>query len=330
MDPSDLMLAHYGDTHVQGDLMLDWDKGWANGEILVQWAKWNRTEETLPSPRVSGIVVFGNVDVAGSIINADGDSGLQMIVLGDLRAKNLVCGGSFIEIKGDAMVSEAVFAHYNHGELRIWGALVTKVLINDDHCVSFDLAGVTQSEKGNGRPKNGGFLHISSAELRDSVDEDEIPKPLKRLVSKKLLTWSDICAKLFTGQSILRAGDDSPPATVEEWVRIVWNNPMSLRKVPKDLRTESFYLTLLSSDAPFSEQDAMELVAMIPGHALTHSVRIAALELAPKSLLRLPESFDLHAEYEQCFMHVKDPARVYEGIPHHYRSVSMEDRIADL
>lgn len=329
MISSDLVLVHQGDACVHGDLFLDWDKGWNSGEILARWANWNVVNLDLPAQSICGVVVFGNLTVSGSIVNVDGDSGPHLIVLGNLSARNLVCGGSYVEVKGEASIAEVVFAHYNHGYLSVRGPLHTRVVINDDHAI--DIKGATPEPSRSGKKFPAvDYVYISMRDERDMDEEDDaLPKKLKKLVSQQLLTWPHVLDKLLSGKSILRAKEDRPPSTIEEWVPLIWSKPALLRKVPKNLRTESLHLALLSNDCPLSDPEIGELVAELPLPALSIRVRVAALELSPKSFLQLPLSVDLQEEYERCFMQVKDPNRVFDGIPIQFRTGTMRDRLTN-
>lgn len=329
MKCSDLFLVHRGDAYLGENFFLDWGQEWETGEIAARWSKCSSLEGNERAKLISGVLVLGNLRVQGDIVNANGDGGPHLIVAGNLEARNLVCGGAFVEVKGDAKISETVFAHYNHGELRIWGNLDTRLLINDDHSVSIEIKKNLAGKTDKGKFGKGSYKYVDLKKLAKSEDDDGLPRQIKLLVSQKLLTWSDLRAKLFSGESIMRIEGEAPPSTIKEWVNIVWNNFGSLRKLPKDLRVEAFYLALFAKESRLTELEVMEAISMIPKAALTQNVRVAALELSPKSLLRLPTSFDLQSEYEQCFMQVKEPERVYEGIPAQYRTALMESRVAD-
>lgn len=80
-----------------------------------------------------GLVVSGNLTIKGSVINRASDWGPPLIVGGDLKAKNVIGGGSEIIVLGSAQVANTVYGHYNHGELRIDGDLKAKAWLNSDH-----------------------------------------------------------------------------------------------------------------------------------------------------------------------------------------------------
>jgi hypothetical protein len=108
-----------GSTRVTGDLELDWD----------------REDEDCPD----GTIVDGDLEVAGTIVNRNSDSGPFLLVTGNLRAKNLVAGGSEIVVLGDLIVDGVIFGFYNHGSITVYGATRAKAIITEYH--AFDLRG---------------------------------------------------------------------------------------------------------------------------------------------------------------------------------------------
>jgi hypothetical protein len=105
--------VHQGDLSLDGDLRLDWNAEWGSGE--------------------RGMVVTGNLTVSGSVLNTEGDFGPFLVVLGNLRTRNLVAGGSKIHVAGDAHLDDVLVAFYNHGRLHIAGTLSARLVFNDEH-----------------------------------------------------------------------------------------------------------------------------------------------------------------------------------------------------
>ena len=119
-----------GSTHVTGDLSLDFD-----GEADTP----------------DGTIVDGDLEVTGTIVNRDSDAGPFLLVTGNLRAKNLVAGGSEIVVLGDLIVDEVIFGYYNHGSITVHGATRAKAIITEYH--SFDLRGRVEGITVSGRGK---------------------------------------------------------------------------------------------------------------------------------------------------------------------------------
>ena len=311
-----MFLLHEGDAELNEHLRLDWQ--------AFSYAHWCQAC-ALPREKIDeaaglslfGLIVTGNLTVHGSILNTNGDGGPLLLVQGNCRAKNLVAGGSAIIIDGDAHIAGATYAFYNHGEVKIWGALHAPMFINDDHCFSVGMHNAPQEQ------------HIQCTYIHDDDDDyidddDAIPAKLKKLVSPRLQLWGDILPALRRGEEVLKQAGEQTPTRIEDWVPLVWKNPLALKKVPKSLRTSAFYQALFAEGTPLDRFEVLEIMGQIPLAALTQEVIIAALQLSPKSLLRLPPSFDLAQWYEQCFLRVAQPQKIFDDIPEQFRSPAMQ------
>ncbi|MFT5353754.1 MAG: hypothetical protein ACI9KE_000954, partial [Polyangiales bacterium] len=84
------------------------------------------------------IAVLGDLEVKGTIGNYDGDSGPALIVTGNLKAKNVVAGGSEMKVQGDVTLGNGLYAFYNHGQVSIGGDLSAKGVLCSDHSVGVD------------------------------------------------------------------------------------------------------------------------------------------------------------------------------------------------
>lgn len=78
-------------------------------------------------------VFTGNLTVTGAIHNEDTDGAHGLIVLGNLRAKNIAIGGQETYVRGDLIVEELLCGSYNHGEMKVDGNVSAKLLISDDY-----------------------------------------------------------------------------------------------------------------------------------------------------------------------------------------------------
>ncbi len=103
---------HEGNLEISR-LNLDWDSHWKGTEL--------------------GLIVTGDLTVEGDIINSNINDGPFLLVQGNVKAKNLLAGGSEIYIAKDATFEELCVGEYNDGVLTIKGALQCALLINDDH-----------------------------------------------------------------------------------------------------------------------------------------------------------------------------------------------------
>lgn len=104
-----------GDLHVDGPLWMDFEK------------------ESWGGARHKGMIVTGNLSVAGNILNTNYSGGPFLVVLGDVSAQNILSGGAMFHIVGGTTVADAIIGHYNDGSLIIDGPVKARLVINDDH-----------------------------------------------------------------------------------------------------------------------------------------------------------------------------------------------------
>lgn len=79
------------------------------------------------------LIIDGNLFVEENISNLEIDYGLFLYVTGNVTAKNIVAGGSVIQIDGNAEVKNTIFVYYNHGRLTIKGTATAKNIISREH-----------------------------------------------------------------------------------------------------------------------------------------------------------------------------------------------------
>lgn len=89
--------------------------------------------ESNPECRVDALVIEGDLELDGDLLNLEGDYGPSLLVLGRVRAGNFVHGGGIWVIEGDVEVEQVVLGHYNHGQCRIGGSVRAALLMRDDH-----------------------------------------------------------------------------------------------------------------------------------------------------------------------------------------------------
>ncbi len=190
-----------GDLDVAGDLRLDWEQ-WPRG--------------------TTGLIVTGDLNVTGSILNTVLEGGAFLYVLGSVRARHFLAGGADIVINGDVELSEVLYAHYNDGSLVIHGSLRAPVLINDDHYVG--ITGKTDVEWSD----DTGFAH--------SDDDEDFPEALRALLVPEVAFGEDLFDEIASGRSVLkRFAALRPQRSYEEWRQVVEGSPERLRSVPAEL-----------------------------------------------------------------------------------------------
>ncbi len=95
-------------------------------------------ELDLDTEEYMGIIVAGDLQINGSIINENTDGACSLIVLGNLRAKNVCVGGQTIYITGYIAVEEMLMGIYNHGELYGKSYVWCPAVIADDYRFYFE------------------------------------------------------------------------------------------------------------------------------------------------------------------------------------------------
>ena len=166
-----------GTNQVAGDLALDWDA----------------EDEDCPD----GTIVDGDLEVTGTIVNRNSDSGPFLLVTGDLRAKNLVTGGAEIVVLGDLIVDGVIFGFYNHGSITVHGATRAKAIITEYH--SFDLRGRVEgiTISGRGRITDDDHFHSYAPVLVADVLTDGTP-------SGGYPDWDLTTEAILAGRPVLR------------------------------------------------------------------------------------------------------------------------------
>lgn len=86
-----------------------------------------------PECRVDALVIEGDLELEGDLLNLEGDHGPSLLVLGRVRAQNFVHGGGVWVISGDVEVAHVILGHYNHGQCTIGGSVRGALLMREDH-----------------------------------------------------------------------------------------------------------------------------------------------------------------------------------------------------
>jgi hypothetical protein len=85
------------------------------------------------------LIVTGNLSVTGCLSDAfqNEDDGSKLYVLGDLRARDMVCG-SEVRVKGNLEVANVLYANsFDMDTLGVGGTLSAKLFIEEGHQVEF-------------------------------------------------------------------------------------------------------------------------------------------------------------------------------------------------
>ncbi len=81
----------------------------------------------------STIIVIGSLTVDGAIWNRETDYGINLLVIGDLKAKNIATAGQVISVWGNVVVENILCGSYNHGNMYVKGDIHAEIIIADDY-----------------------------------------------------------------------------------------------------------------------------------------------------------------------------------------------------
>ncbi|MBL9095565.1 MAG: DUF4116 domain-containing protein [Alphaproteobacteria bacterium] len=266
-----------GDLIVPGDLVLDHGT-WPNGLLRLLQVSTASFDADLRKRAISGLVVTGNLELRGALINADMESGAFLLVRGGLRARNVSGGGAEIRIDGPAVVTDAVIGHYNDGILSFNDSLDTPLCISRDH----DLA--IHGPRRVGYDWNGhdgadhNELTAMHRELGGDYDAliDVLPLSLAQRVRADVDRWSTLEEALAAGGPVLHEPGGAPTRTEpasKERIGAQWDR---LRLIPEDERTPELCDAALSSCG--------WALVLVPRALWTDERLFKAVELSPSLL----------------------------------------------
>ncbi|MFY0564191.1 WD40/YVTN/BNR-like repeat-containing protein [Archangium lansingense] len=150
---------------------------------------------------LSGLIIDGDVTVEGAVMNAEMDFGPFLLVRGDLRARDVACGGSQVRVEGALTLSGALFGFYNHGSIVVEGPTQAACVLTEEHAIRLEGGLVSPVVPG------GKFLEVSGK----AVPEE--PLALQQL-SPELFNWSSWVELGPAGQKASKAGGETELAFI--------------------------------------------------------------------------------------------------------------------
>lgn len=155
---------------------------------------------TSDGQRIDLLVVQGDLELGGDLVNRKGDFGPALLVLGKVRARHVVHGGAVWVIEGDVLASGIVVGHYNHGQMHVGGRLAAALLLSNDHhlAVIGDCAAID------------GDTALQERHL--------VPEVLDYRNDDLQICEYALLDRLVAGQPVLRDAD-APPTVLEAGVR---------------------------------------------------------------------------------------------------------------
>ena len=116
------------------------------GDLAIARKGLVRTDEMFPDLTsglnneaiLAAVIVIGDIDAPATIfMEPDIDRSPRLKVLGDVRVRSLILGGSDSEIAGDLVVADTLYGFHNHGHLRVGGKTQAKVVLAADYEIEF-------------------------------------------------------------------------------------------------------------------------------------------------------------------------------------------------
>ena len=260
-DPGKI-LVHAGDHRIEGDLLLD-------REGLFE--------------DFDGLVVDGDLELTGSVVNAEGDFGPFLLVTGDLETRHLVAGGSEIRIEGDTRAKGLILGHYNHGTLRIEGRTSARLIMNDDHALEVSSDAPFWNRHGTtlGFPLSD-YLHSDVPITFMDDDWDEYDERPDGVVSEHADgDW--LIKRILEGQPVLT--DVAEPELLksrEHWLQDVTAHGEILELVPRVHRDRDLCLAAVSDDG--------RALAHVPESVVDPEICLRAVEQNGYALRFVPET----------------------------------------
>ena len=231
-----IFIVSQGDVSFADHFRLDIDHGWTMHD-----KKWKGQFPNLPlsqsDERVEGLIVFGNLNIKGSLINEEGDYGAFLYVSGQIDCQSLVAGGSVMYVKKEVNAEEVFISHYNHGYFRADGMVTAQVLIINDHYTylnNYQASLFYYNDKtGENPPENNCY----EDEEGDWLCSDELSK----LLNNPTPTFEDLIFDLNEGEYVLSTARHLPAKDEAYWLRKLNRNWSILNRIPAEFKTQRVF-----------------------------------------------------------------------------------------
>ena len=155
----------------------------------------------------TGLLVAGDLHVRGSVVNLGGSAGRSLVVMGKLKADNLIAGGAEVVVCGATTVKNTVLGHDNDGILKLLGGVKAKAVICLDHHIELEgpIEATTVNERGT----------LQRPDFDDAVEEALRPE----LVTDEWADEDAIIDHILGGRSPLKRGAVPTRIRVEKAIR---------------------------------------------------------------------------------------------------------------
>lgn len=231
---------------LEQSLFLDWKN-------CEEWLEQFGVEYEKDKPLdISGIIVLGDLEVKGPILNTCSDGCPSLFIDGNLSANNLLSGGTIISINGNGYIKGCTYGHYNHGELNIEKTLFTTLFIQEDHYMN-----VTKNK-----------AKIIFSTFNDHLEEDEesggydfiIPKSIKKVLNEGIRKWTDIYKTVSSNEDVIleskiikiKKTSSKRIKTKENFINAVHTKEIiEMSSVPKDILSDKELLLEMTKINPY-------------------------------------------------------------------------------
>ncbi|MBL7817094.1 MAG: hypothetical protein JNL70_18875 [Saprospiraceae bacterium] len=119
-------IRHFFETYgVYGESVFLFEGDLHVSELSLEYFE----DKNMPST----IIVIGSLNVDGAIWNREIDYGINLLIVGDLKAKNIAAAGQIISVWGNVIVENILCGSYNHGSMYVKGNIHAEIIIADDY-----------------------------------------------------------------------------------------------------------------------------------------------------------------------------------------------------
>ncbi|MCX2454215.1 hypothetical protein OQX61_23290 [Pedobacter sp. PLR] len=244
-DDDAVFIVSNGDVNFTDHLRLDIDLGWTTND--KRWLnKFPGLEAQKSDERVEGLIIFGNLNLKGSILNEEGDYGAFLYVSGQITCQSLVAGGSVIYVKNDVTAEEVFISHYNHGYFRCDGLVSSPILIIYDHYTTLSNfnASLFYYNDNTGQIPSGNDCY-------EGEDGDWLcANNLTKLLDNPTLTFEDLIFDLSEGEYVLSTARHLLDKDELYWLQKVNRDWSNLKRIPAELKTKQFFEKAYAKHGP--------------------------------------------------------------------------------
>lgn len=247
----DYFLLATGDVQVSGHFYLD-----VFEDEVKKWLYQTLVAKPLNvNARVEGVLIDGNLNCAGCVINKEGDYGPFVYVGGNITCQSMLLGGAYVIVNGNVSAAEVVMTDYNHGHFVAEGTIYAPVFIANDHN-TYIKQSINELFYYNDRAAD--HPEENNSYEDEATKEDFFSKELARHLDNPLTqTFEELLMDLENGEFVLK-GQTGTLKDAAYWNKKTAQNYRNLKRVPAIYKTEALCLRVLQKSfyaLPFVPED---------------------------------------------------------------------------